>query len=99
MERIGLAASKMAKGNFVLYNLWVVIISSAVSIFLFLLAGISIFLALVILAAVVKGIMPMEFEKSWESMLRICMLALTIVVSLFNLYAIIKNIRLKKPTD
>ena len=99
MERIGLAASKMAKGNFVLYNLWVVVISSAVSIFLFLLAGISIFLALVILAAVVKGIMPMEFEKSWESMLRICMLALTIVVSLFNLYAIIKNIRLKKPTD
>lgn len=99
MERIGLAASKMAKGNFVLYNLWVVIISSTVSIFLFLLAGISIFLALVILAAVVKGIMPIEFEKSWESMLRICMLALTIVVSLFNLYAILKNIHLKKPTE
>lgn len=99
MERIGLAASKMAKGNFVLYNLWVVIIASAVSMFLFLLAGISIFLALVILAAIVKGIMPMEFEKSWESMLRICMLALTIVVSLFNLYAILKNIRLKKPTE
>ena len=99
MERIGLAASKMAKGNFVLYNLWVVIISSTVSIFLFLLAAISIFLALVILAAVVKGIMPVEFEKSWQSMLRICMLALTIVVSLFNLYAIIKNIRLKKSSD
>ena len=99
MERIGLAASKMAKGNFVLYNLWVVVISSAVSMFLFLLAGFSIFLALVILAAIVKGIMPMEFEKSWESMLRICMLALTIVVSLFNLYAILKNIRLKKPTE
>ncbi len=99
MERIGLAASKMAKGNFVLYNLWVVVISSAVSMFLFLLAGISIFLALVILAAIVKGIMPMEFEKNWESMSRICMLALTIVVSLFNLYAILKNIRLKKPSD
>ena len=99
MERIGLAASKMAKGNFVLYNLWVVIISSVVSVFLFLLAGVSIFLALVILAAVVKGIMPMEFEKGWQPMLRICMLALTIVVTLFNLFAIFKNIRLKKPSD
>lgn len=99
MERIGLAASKMAKGNFFLYNLWVVVIASTVSIFLFLLAGISIFLALVILAAVVKGIMPMEFEKNWESLLRICLLALTAVVSLFNLYAILKNVRLKKPSD
>src|SRR3989344_93410 len=99
MERIGLAASKMAKGNFALYNFWVVVISSTVSMFLFLVAGISIFLALVILAAVVKGIMPTEFEKSWQSMLRLCILALTIVVSLFNLFAIFKNIRFKKPSD
>ena len=99
MERIGLAASKMAKGNFLLYNAWVIIISFIVSLFIFFIAGSSIFLALMILAYLVSGTMPAEFEKNWESVLRICLLALTVVMTLFNLFAILKNIRLKKPKE
>lgn len=99
MERIGLAASKMAKGNFLLYNFWVVIISILFSLVISFIAGASIFLALMILAYVVSGIMPLEFEKNWESMFRSCMIALTIVISLFNLFAILKNARLRRPKE
>ena len=97
MERIGLAASKMAKGNFFLYNLWVIIISFIFSLFIFFIAGASIFFALIILAYVISGIMPLEFDKNWESVFRICMVTLTGVIGIFNLFAIIKNIKLRKP--
>lgn len=96
MERIGLAASKMAQGNFLLYNLFVILISILFSLFLFVIAGSSIVLALLILAYVVNGVMPTEFEKNWSGVFRLCMVTLTIVVSLFNLAAILKNLRLKK---
>ena len=96
MERIGLAASKMAKGNLLLYNLFVIVISILFSLFLFVIAGSSMILALLILAYVVNGVMPVEFEKNWSGIFRLCMMTLTIVVSLFNLAAILKNIRLKR---
>jgi len=96
MERIGIAASKMAQGNLVLYNLFVVLISILFSLFLFVIAGSSMVLALLILAYVVNGVMPLEFEKNWSGIFRLCMITLTIVVSLFNLAAILKNIRLKR---
>lgn len=96
MERIGLAASKMAQGNIFLYNLFVILISVLFSLFLFVIAGSSMILALLILAYVVNGVMPVEFEKNWSGIFQLCMMTLTIVVSLFNLAAILKNIRLKK---
>ncbi len=91
-----MAASKMAQGNIFLYNLFVILISVLFSLFLFVIAGSSMILALLILAYVVNGVMPVEFEKNWSGIFQLCMMTLTIVVSLFNLAAILKNIRLKK---
>ena len=98
MERIGIAASKIAKGNLLLYNLFVILISILFSLFIFVIAGSSMILALLILAYVVHGVMPLEFEKNWAGIFRLCMITLTAVVCLFNLVAILRNIRLRKST-
>ena len=96
MERIGIAASKMAKGNLWLYNLWVVIISFVFSLFIFVVAGSSIALSLLIIGAIIKGTIPTDYDNEWFGIIRICMMMLTLVVGLFNLTAILKNFRLKK---
>ena len=99
MERIGLAASKMAKGNLLLYNFFIIVLTIIFSLFIFFIAGSSITLALVILAYFVNGIMPTEFNKQWWDIFRICMVTLTMVVSIFSLCAILKNIRIYQSKD
>ena len=69
MERIGIAASKMAKGNWLLYNFFVILIAFLCSLFLFVMVGATIIFALIILAYVGDEIIPFEFEKSWISIL------------------------------
>ena len=95
MKRIGIAASKMAKGSLVLYNFYVVVISFLFSLFIFIIVGFTVLFSLIILAYVAKEVMAVEFEKSWSSVLAVCMVALTIVMVLFNLIAISQNIKLK----
>jgi len=96
MERIGIAASKMAQGNFFLYNFYVILISFLFSVFIFFLSGFSILLALIIMAYFVNGVLPTTLEGVWGDMVRICMITLTTVVMLLNLLAILKNVRIKK---
>ena len=95
MERIGIAASKIAQGNLWLYNLAVVLIAFLFSFFIFIIAGASIVLALIIIGGVVNGILPNDLWSDWRGIIRICMISLTIIVSVFTLFAILKNIRLK----
>jgi hypothetical protein len=95
MERIGIAASKMAKGNLWLYNLFVVIISFLFSAFIFLISGSSIVLALIIIGYVVNGILPNDLWDDWHGVIRVCMISLTMIVSIFTLFAVLRNIRLK----
>lgn len=96
MRRIGIAASKMAKGNLFLYNGYVVLISFLFSLFIFVVAGCTVVFALLIIHYVAEELMAVEFEKSWPSVLSICMVSLTILAALFNLIAILKNIKLSK---
>ena len=93
MERIGIAASKIAKGNLFLYNFFVILISFLFSFLIFLMAGTSIFAALIAINCVISGHLPQNFEKEWTSVMLVCMISLTIIVSLFNLFAILKNIK------
>lgn len=95
MERIGIAASKMAKGNLWLYNLFVIIISFLFSVFIFFISGSSIVLALIIIGYVVNGILPRDLWDDWHGVIRVCMISLTMIVSIFTLFAILRNIRLK----
>src|SRR5437870_317815 len=95
MERIGIAASKIAQGNLWLYNLAVILISFLFSLFIFLISGASIVLALIIIGCVVNGILPNNLWDDWRGIIRICMISLTIIVSIFTLIAILKNVRFK----
>ncbi len=96
MERIGIAASKIAKGNFYLYNFFVVLISFLFSIFIFLVGGSAVLIALILLGYFFKGSMSANFEKEWISVMLICMIALAISVGLFCLVAIARNIKFNK---
>ena len=93
MERIGVAASKMAQGNLWLYNLFVVVISFLFSVFIFFIAGSSIILALLIIGYVVNGILPKDLWDDWHGVIRVCMISLTIIVSVFTLFAVLRNFR------
>lgn len=99
MERIGIAASKIAKGNLFFYNFFVILISFLFSLFIFFMAASSIVLALIVISRVVHGIIPTDFEKGWTLIMSVCMISLTVVVGIFNLYAISRNIKLNKTKE
>lgn len=94
MKRIGITASHIAKGNLALYNLCVVLISSVFSLFIFAAAGAAIFFALVLIGYVGTELMGLGFKKDWAFIMTVCMMSLTIVVALFNIFAILMNIKL-----
>lgn len=89
MQRIGIAASKIAKGNLTLYNIYVVLIALLFSIFLFVLTGTTVLFALVIISYISNEIMPIDFMH----VIPICVMTLTVVVTLFNLMALSKNLK------
>ena len=93
MKRIGIVSSRISKGNRALYNLCVVLISMLFSVFIFVIAGSTVIFALAIIKYVGTEIMGMEFEKSWKSILSVCMVSLTVVVTVFNLFAILINFK------
>ena len=96
MKRIGITASRISKGNLALYNLYVVLIAILFSFSIFVLAGSTVIFALVVIKYVATEIMGVEFEKSWRSIMAVCMVSLTVVITLFNLCAIIINLKLPK---
>lgn len=96
MKRIGIAASKISKGNVPLYNLYVVLISCLFSFFIFIAAGATIALALMLIGYTGTEIMGVEFKKDWSMIMTVCMTALTIIIALFNIFAILINVRISR---
>src|SRR5438874_1803950 len=97
MERIGIAASKMAQGNLFLYNMYVILISLLFSLFIFIVVGITVLLGFIIIAYVGDEIM--DIQKDWSAVLPVCMASLTVIMFLFNLVAISRNLKFSKPKD
>jgi len=93
MKRIGIVSSRISKGNRTLYNLSVVLISILFSSFIFIIAGSTVIFALAIIKYGGTEIMGLEFENSWKSILSVCMVSLTVVVTVFNLFAILINFK------
>ena len=93
MKRIGIAASKISKGNLTFYNLYVVLISALFSFFIFIVAGSTVIFALSIIMYMGNEIMDAGIEKNWQSILSVCMVSLTIVITLFTLFAISINLK------
>ena len=99
MKRIGIAASKIAQGNLAWYNICVVVIAFLFSLFIFALAGFSVFLVLLLIGYVSQAWGLEEFAKGKSSVFTVCMVSLAILVAIFNLLAISQNIKLSKGKD
>ncbi|MBI3602427.1 MAG: hypothetical protein HY209_05995 [Candidatus Omnitrophica bacterium] len=95
MHRIGLAASKIAKGNIWVYHLTVVVIACLFALFVFLICGFSIAVTLFVLFLLVERFLPSGTHEIWIDVLKTCLAFLGILISLFTLVAIIKNTKLK----
>jgi hypothetical protein len=96
MERIGIAASRMAKGKLWLYNFFVIFISFLFSLVIFIVAGLSIFLGLVVVSLIIARGSGISFSDRVVVLLPMCLTTLTVLVACFNLAAIGRNIKLKK---
>ena len=95
MKRIGIAASKISEGHLILYNLFVIILSTLFSLLLFFLSGTAVFSAIYLIHALFAGFEPFDFHSSWGDILKTCMAALAGITGLFNLCAIGVNIKIK----
>ncbi len=95
MQRIGLTASKIAKGNIWVYHLAVVVIACLFALFVFLICGFSIAVTLFVLSLLVQRFLPSDTHEVWINVLKTCLIFLSILISLLTLIAIIKNTKLK----
>ena len=99
MKRIGMAASRISKGNVRLYNIYVVLISLIVSIFLFLIAGLAVLLAIGIVMLFGPETMTEELRENWQTVTTVCVQALLLVVVVFNMIALIANMKLARRNE
>ena len=95
MERIGLAASKIAKGNLLLYNLFVILISFLFALLIFFMSGFSVLVAIILIAYATSGFNNPSLSSQWWVVVRLCLMCLAFTIAVFNLIAILKNIKLK----
>ena len=97
MLRIGIAASKMSKSSLLTYNLYVISIACLFSLFIFLICGFSILLIIFLISLVLHFLKPADFHAAgWVHMFKICLVILGLVVGIFNIIAIVKNIQFTK---
>jgi len=96
MLRIGIAASKMSKGSLLSYNLCVIVIACLFSLFIFLICGFSILLIVFLVSLILHALKPADFHAGWVHMFKICMVVLAVVVGVFNIAAILKNVQFTK---
>lgn len=95
MKRIGIAASKISPKNILLYNLFVFIISTLFSLLVFFLSAFSIFVAIYIIHVLVTGSSVFDFYSIWGGILKSCMVALAVMMGVFNMCGIGVNLKLK----
>ena len=96
MLRIGIAASKMSKGSLLRYNLYVVLIACLFSLFVFFICAFFILLIAFLLFLILHALKIAYFHAGWVHMFKICLIVLALVVGVFNIVAILKNIQFTK---
>ena|SRR3989338_6771375 len=98
MERIGIAASKIAKGNLLFYNFFVTLLIFIFSLLIFLIAGSSIVIVLIVIAYATSagtGSLP-DLQQGWIPMMVTCLKVLAVITGLLALCALGINIRFRK---
>ncbi len=96
MHRIGRAASKMSRGNLCSYNCYVILIAFVFSLLTFLICGFAILPIVFLVSLLIQAVKPSELHAGWVHMFKICLIILGLVVGIFNIIAILKNIQLTK---
>lgn len=96
MLRIGIAASKMSKGNLLSYNLYVILIACLFSLLFFLICGFSVILIVFLISLILHILKPADFHAGWIHVFKICLIVLAWVVGILNIVAILKNIQFTK---
>ncbi len=96
MKRIGIVASRIAKGDLLFYNAVVMAITLACALILFLLAGIPTMLALLVIGYIANGASPHGLGQDWWGVMSLCMVALTVMVTGFALMSLVVNMKLRK---
>ncbi|MCX5680691.1 MAG: hypothetical protein NT079_00075 [Candidatus Omnitrophica bacterium] len=96
MQRIGIAASHIAKGNLLLYNFFVVLISFLFSLLIFVISGMAIVFGLALVAYLTQTPSIIDLKHGVISPIPICLIFLGMVISIFNLYAIGINIKIRR---
>ncbi|MCA9404132.1 MAG: hypothetical protein KC897_10145 [Candidatus Omnitrophica bacterium] len=96
MKRIGMAASRISKGDVRLYNIYVVLISVTFSILLFFIAGMAVILAIGIIMVFGPETMTQELRNNWQTVTRMCVQALLVAVLVFNVVGMVINMKIVK---
>lgn len=96
MERIGIAASKIAKGSLFLYNFFVVLITFLFALLIFFVSGSSIVIVLVGIAyATSVGFLP-DLQRGWIPFMVVCLQCLATVIGILAFWVITRNIKFHK---
>ena len=96
MERIGIVASKIAKGNLFLYNFFVLLLVALFSLMVFFITGSAIVVILLIAAYFTNAASFPDLESSWMAIMIVALSCLFFIVSCFSFFAIIKNLKFRK---
>lgn len=96
MQRIGIAASHVAKGSLFLYNLFVVLIAFLFSLLVLVVAGLVIVFGLVTVAYLTQTRSIVDLSQGVLSPIPVCLIFLGMVMSVFCFYAIAINVKIKR---
>lgn len=95
MQRIGITASKIAKGNRYVYHAAVVLIACLFAVFAFLICGFAVAAAVFMVALIVQLIMPSMPQTVWLGVLRTCLVLLAALIALAAVVGIVQNIKFR----
>lgn len=95
MQRIGITASKIAKGNRYIYHAAVILIACLFAVFAFLVCGFAVATAVFTVALIVQLAVPSMSQQVWLDALRTCLMLLGVLIGIAALVAVIQNIKFK----
>lgn len=96
MQRIGIAASHIAKGSLFSYNFFVVLISFLFSLLILIVSGSVITLGLIAIAYLTQIRSIMDLSQGALSPIPVCLMFLSMITGVFCFYAIAVNIKIKR---
>ena len=93
MKRIGVAASRIAKDDLVLYNVFVILLSCLLSLFIFLVSAFTVAAGMALTFWVTRGFMAID---PGAALFKVSLAGLAAATGLINLAAILLNIKFKR---